>query len=224
MEKIEALRNVLESIAADHAPACLASSFGVEDMVLIDMLARHGIPVSTFTLDTGRLPEETYQLMQKTRQRYGLEIAVYFPKADSVEVYAERNGPNAFYDSVEMRQSCCQIRKVEPLSRALKGKGAWITGMRRQQSPTRSDLLDAAYDEENGLYKFNPLLDWSETEVWNYIRMQNVPYNDLHDKGYPSIGCAPCTRAITRGEDVRAGRWWWEEASGRECGLHRKKA
>ena len=224
MEKIEALRNALENIAADHAPASLASSFGVEDMVLIDMLARHGIPVSIFTLDTGRLPEETYQLMQKTRQRYGMEIEVYFPKADSVEAYAERNGPNAFYDSVELRKSCCQIRKVEPLSRALKGKGAWITGMRRQQSPTRSDLLDAVYDEENGLYKFNPLLDWSETEVWNYIRMQNVPYNDLHDRGYPSIGCAPCTRAITRGEDVRAGRWWWEEAAGRECGLHRKKA
>ncbi len=224
MEKIEALRNALENIAASHAPACLASSFGVEDMVLIDMIARHGIPVSIFTLDTGRLPEETYQLMQKTRQRYGLKIDVYFPKADSIEAYAERNGPNAFYDSVELRKTCCRIRKVEPLSRALKGKGAWITGMRRQQSPTRSDLADAVYDEDNGLHKYSPLLEWSETEVWNYIRMQNVPYNDLHDRGYPSIGCAPCTRAITRGEDIRAGRWWWEDASGRECGLHRKKA
>lgn len=224
MEKIEALRNALENIAASHAPTCLASSFGVEDMVLIDMIARHGIPVSIFTLDTGRLPEETYQLMQKTRQRYGLKIDVYFPKADSIEAYAERNGPNAFYDSVELRKTCCRIRKVEPLSRALKGKGAWITGMRRQQSPTRSDLADAVYDEDNGLHKYSPLLEWSETEVWNYIRMQNVPYNDLHDRGYPSIGCAPCTRAITRGEDIRAGRWWWEDASGRECGLHRKKA
>lgn len=224
MEKIEKLRSTLEKIASTHAPACLASSFGLEDMVLIDMISRHDIAVSVFTLDTGRLPEETYKLMQQAKERYRIDMAVYFPRSEGVEAYAEKNGPNAFYDSVELRKSCCGIRKVEPLKRALEGKGAWITGMRRQQSPTRTDLPESEFDEENGLYKYNPLLEWTETEIWNYIRMQNVPYNALHDKGYPSIGCAPCTRAIAKGEDIRAGRWWWEDTSSKECGLHRKKA
>ncbi len=218
----EKLRSTLERIAKHHAPACLASSFGLEDMVLIDMIARHGIAISVFTLDTGRLPEETYQLMQKV---FGdTKIDVYFPNQDAVAEYVGENGPNAFYDSVELRKACCRIRKVEPLRRALAGKGAWITGIRRQQSPTRGDLVEAAYDEENGLHKFNPLLEWSEKEIWNYIRAHDVPYNALHDKGYPSIGCAPCTRAITKGEDIRAGRWWWEDTSAKECGLHLKKA
>lgn len=221
---MEKLRSQLEIIARDFAPACLASSFGVEDMVLIDMIARHGIDISVFTLDTGRLPEETYQLMQKTSACYAIEIDAHFPKSGAVEDYVGKNGPNAFYGSVELRKSCCQIRKVEPLKRALAGKGAWITGMRRQQSPTRGDLLEASYDAENGLHKFNPLLEWSEQEVWNYIRMQNVPYNALHDRGYPSIGCAPCTRSIAKGEDIRAGRWWWEDPLAKECGLHRKEA
>ncbi len=224
MEKIEKLRNTLEHIVENHAPACLACSFGAEDMVLIDMVARHDIGISVFTLDTGRLHEETYRLMQEAKARYGIEIAVYFPKADAVEAYARQNGPNAFYDSVELRKSCCHIRKVEPLQRALEDKGAWITGMRRQQSPTRIDLLEAEYDEQNRLYKYNPLLEWSEKEIWNYVRMRGVPYNALHDKGFPSIGCAPCTRAIAKGEDIRAGRWWWEDTSSKECGLHRKKA
>ena len=224
MEKIEKLRSTLESIARDHAPACLASSFGVEDMVLIDVIAKHGIGISVFTLETGRLPEETYQLMQQTKDRYGLKMEAYFPQPEAIAEYVGANGPNGFYDSVELRKSCCSIRKVEPLKRALAGKGAWITGMRRQQSPTRGDLLEASFDEDNGMYKFNPLLEWSEKEVWNYIRLQNVPYNALHDKSYPSIGCAPCTRAIAKGEDIRAGRWWWEDPLAKECGLHRKKA
>ncbi len=224
MEKIEKLRNSLETIAANHAPACLACSFGVEDMVLIDMISRHNIAISVFTLDTGRLPDETYSLMQETKSRYGIEISVYFPESKAVEAYSEQNGPNAFYDSVDLRKSCCQIRKVEPLKRALQHKRAWITGLRSQQSPTRVDMRDAEYDEHNGLHKFNPLLAWSEKEIWNYVRMQNVPYNALHDKGFPSIGCAPCTRAVAKGEDIRAGRWWWEDVSSKECGLHRKKA
>lgn len=224
MEKIEKLRSTLENIASNHAPACLACSFGLEDMVLIDMISRHDIAISIFTLDTGRLHDETYRLMQQVKDRYGLDMAVYFPGADAVEAYAGKYGPNAFYDSVELRKSCCHIRKVEPLKRALEGKGAWITGMRRQQSPTRTDLLEGEYDEENRLYKYNPLLEWSEVETWNYVRMQNVPYNELHDRGFPSIGCSPCTRAISQGEDIRAGRWWWEDTSSRECGLHRKKA
>ncbi len=224
MEKIEKLRIDLEFIANNHAKACLASSFSLEDMVLIDMIARHGIPVSVFTIDTGRLPEETYSLMQKTKEQFRIDISVYFPKAQAVEAYLEANGPNAFYDSVELRRSCCEIRKVEPLSRALEGHGSWITGMRRQQSQTRTGLNASEFDAGNGLYKFNPLLEWTEAEIWNYIQLQGVPYNALHDRGYPSIGCSPCTRAITKGEDIRAGRWWWEDTSSKECGLHRKKA
>ncbi len=224
MEKVEKLRADLEQIAKNHGRAALASSFGMEDMVLIDMIARHDLDIEVFTLDTGRLPEETYALMQETKRRYGLSIEVYFPKAEAVSAYVGENGPNAFYDSVELRKGCCQVRKVEPLKRALAGCGSWITGMRRQQSPTRSDLEAAAFDGDNGLMKFNPLLEWTEKEVWNYIRMFNVPYNALHDRSYPSIGCAPCTRAIAKGEDIRAGRWWWEDALAKECGLHRKKA
>ena len=224
MDKIEKLRSDLEYIATHYGDACLASSFGLEDMVLIDMIARHDIPVSVFTLDTGRLPEETYALMQKTRDRYALHISVYFPREDAVSAYLEANGPNAFYESIELRQSCCAIRKIEPLSRALRGKGAWITGIRRQQSPSRSDLQASEYDKDNGLHKFNPLIEWREAEVRQYISMHGVPYNELHDRGFPSIGCAPCTRAIAVGEDIRAGRWWWENAATKECGLHRKKA
>lgn len=222
MEKIEKLRQTLEAISSSHAPACLACSFGVEDMVLIDMIARHKIGISAFTLDTGRLHDETYELMQLAKARYELEIAVYFPNSDDIERLSRKSGPNGFYDSVEIRKSCCRIRKVEPLKRALVGKNAWITGLRRQQSTTRSDLRAAEYDGENGLYKYNPLFEWSEEEIWNYIRMHGVPYNRLHDSGFPSIGCSPCTRAIAKGEDIRAGRWWWEDASNRECGIHRK--
>lgn len=224
MEKIEQLRSDLEFVATNHAKACLASSFSPEDMVLIDMIARHHIPVSVFTIDTGRLPEETYSLMQKVRDQYRLDLSVYFPNAESVEAFLEANGPNAFYASVDLRRSCCSIRKVEPLSRALEGKSAWVTGMRRQQSQTRDGIKASEFDLEYGLYKFNPLLEWTEAEIWDYIKLQSVPYNELHDRGYPSIGCAPCTRAITKGEDIRAGRWWWEDASSKECGLHRKKA
>ncbi|MDE2228920.1 MAG: phosphoadenylyl-sulfate reductase [Alphaproteobacteria bacterium] len=211
---------LLRTIVGDHAPAVLAASFGAEDMVLIDLIARHGLLIGVFTLDTGRLPEETYSLMHSTARRYRIPVAVFSPETADVERYVAAHGPNAFYDSQALRQQCCFIRKVKPLKRALAGNRAWITGQRREQSVTRRDLPTREWDAEHGLDKFNPLADWSQDEVWAYIRRHAVPYNALHDRGYPSIGCAPCTRAIGPGEDVRAGRWWWESAEHRECGLH----
>jgi len=210
----------LRAVARDHASAALASSFGAEDMVLTDMIDRHGLEIGIFTLDTGRLPEETYRLMAQTRERYRVALTVYAPEAPAVEAYVTDNGSNAFYESVMLRRECCYIRKVRPLKRALAGRSAWITGQRREQSPTRHDLPFEEWDAENGLTKFNPLAEWSGEEVWAYIRLHSVPTNALHDAGYASIGCAPCTRAIKSGEDERAGRWWWEEPQHKECGLH----
>jgi phosphoadenosine phosphosulfate reductase len=192
-------------------------------MVLTDLILKHAPKIEIFTLDTGRLPAETYDLIGKIKEHYGLNIRVYFPEATAVEAYVNQNGLNAFYESVDLRKSCCHIRKVEPLRRALKGKKAWITGMRREQAVSRQNLAESEFDADNGLQKFNPLIDWTEKEVWNYIRTNKIPYNALHDKFYPSIGCAPCTRSVTPGEDVRAGRWWWEQENGKECGLHVRK-
>ena len=209
--------------AAGMQPATFSSSFGAEDMVLLDLIQRHQLPITTFTLDTGRLPEETYQLMQAVETRYGRVVEVLFPDAQRVQQLVATQGINGFYDSVEKRKACCGVRKVEPLARALKGKAAWVTGMRAAQSVTRADLPARAPDAQYQLIKFNPLHDWSETDVWDYLREHNVPTNALHARGYASIGCAPCTRAITVGEDVRAGRWWWENADTKECGLHARK-
>ena len=209
--------------AAGMQPATFSSSFGAEDMVLLDLIQRHQLPITTFTLDTGRLPEETYQLMQAVETRYGRVVEVLFPDAQRVQQLVATQGINGFYDSVEKRKACCGVRKVEPLARALKGKAAWVTGMRAAQSVTRADLPARAPDAEYQLIKFNPLHDWSETDVWDYLREHNVPTNALHARGYASIGCAPCTRAITVGEDIRAGRWWWENADTKECGLHARK-
>ncbi len=200
-----------------------ANSFGAEDMVLTDLILKNALPISIFSLDTGRLPVETYDLMAETEKHYNTRLNVYFPKLDTVEQYVKSNGINAFYESIELRKACCHMRKVEPLQRALAGKKAWVTGMRAAQATTRASLPVQEYDEGNQLDKFNPLSSWSEQEVWAYIRMFNVPYNKLHDQFYPSIGCAPCTRAIAMGEDVRAGRWWWEDPTSKECGLHVKK-
>lgn len=205
---------------APYAPAAFATSFGAEDMVLTDLIAKHAPWMEIFTLDTGRLPEETYRLMQETRERYHLPIQVYFPEHGTVERYVREHGPNAFYESQELRKSCCHMRKVEPLQRALRGKGAWVTGMRREQALSRQDLAIREWDATHELPKFNPLADWHHEEVWDYIRDFEVPYNRLHDQGYPSIGCAPCTRAISPSQDIRAGRWWWENPDTRECGLH----
>ena len=214
--------SVLRRIVSADSPAALASSFGAEDMVLIDLIGRHVLPVHVFTLDTGRLHEETYELIDRVRRHYGLKIAVYTPQPEPLAAYVEANGVNAFRESVELRQECCAIRKTAPLARALAGKRAWITGLRRAQAETRGEVELEEYDSVHGLKKFNPLVEWSERQVWEYLRGHGVPYNPLHDRGYPSIGCAPCTRAIEPGEDVRAGRWWWEDREHKECGLHRR--
>lgn len=206
--------------AAERRPAALAASFGAEDMVLIDLATRHRLPIEVFTLDTGRLPEETQSLIHATSRRYRIAITVIAPDAADVERYVATHGPNAFYDSQTLRLECCFMRKVQPLRRALAGKGAWITGQRRAQAISRRALPLEEWDADHGLHKFNPLADWSDDIVWQYIRHHGVPYNALHDRGYPSIGCAPCTRAIGPGEDIRAGRWWWESDEHRECGLH----
>jgi phosphoadenosine phosphosulfate reductase len=210
----------LERVAEEFSPAVFASSLAAEDMVLTDLILKAGLPIGIFSLETGRLHKETLGMVERVQERYGYEIALYRPVQATVDAYVVKKGINAFYDSVELRKECCQIRKVEPLGRALKGKKAWVTGQRRAQSATRSDLSVQEYDGSHSMEKFNPLADWSEQEVWDYIRANDVPYNPLHDQGYPSIGCEPCTRAIQPGEDVRAGRWWWENPDSKECGLH----
>jgi phosphoadenosine phosphosulfate reductase len=198
----------------------LATSFGAEDQVLTDMLWRLGKKIRFITLDTGRLPQETYNVMDETRQKYGVDIEIYFPESEQVEMMVRQHGPNLFYHSIENRKLCCQVRKVLPLRRALAGMDAWICGLRKEQSVTRQELATIAWDEQFGLFKICPLASWSQEDVWDYIRQNHVPYHPLHDKGYPSIGCVPCTRAIETDEDIRAGRWWWESPEHKECGLH----
>lgn len=220
--KTLAVQQILADIATGFSPATFASSLGAEDMVLTDLIVKSGLPIEIFSLDTGRLPLETYDLMAAVQQHYGLKLKVFFPQGTAVETLVRTHGINAFYESVDQRKACCHVRKVEPLQRALAGRKAWITGLRAQQATTRSGLPVRAFDAGNGLEKFNPLHDWTEKEVWAYIQHHAVPYNALHDRFYPSIGCAPCTRAISLGEDVRAGRWWWENPESKECGLHVK--
>ena len=218
-EVVELLRRV----ARDYSPAALATALGPESMVLVDLIAKERLPIVVFTIDTGRLPAETYELLARTSQHYasaGLRIEVYFPRQESVEQYVNAHGINAFYDSVQMRRRCCEIRKVEPLRRALAGRRAWITGVRADQADSRSNLGVQHFDRERGIEKFNPLIDWTARDVWSYLHAHGVPYNRLHDQFYTSIGCAPCTRPVTPGEDPRAGRWWWEQGEVKECGLH----
>jgi phosphoadenosine phosphosulfate reductase len=217
---ITALECTLDRIAHEFAPATLASSLSAEDMVLTDAIARAGLPVVIFVLDTGRLHADTLQLIQQIRGTYGIAVSVHGPNPDAVSEYVAANGRDAFYGSLELRQRCCHIRKVEPLARALKGKRAWITGQRREHSEGRAQLPEREYDNVHGLEKFNPLAAWSEADVWNAIRARRIPYNRLYDQGYRSIGCAPCTRPLLPGEAVRAGRWWWEQPGHTECGLH----
>lgn len=202
----------------------LASSFGAEDVVLMDMMAKIDIDKAyVFTLGIGRLPYETYDVWDAFRKKYPqLKIEMFFPDTKAVEDMVNKYGPNLFYESIELRKLCCDVRKVEPLNRALAKLDAWITGLRREQAVTRGSINKVENDTAFNLIKFNPLSDWSEEDVWNYIRQNNVPYNTLHDKNYPSIGCAPCTRAVKEGEDIRAGRWWWEQPDQKECGLHAK--
>ncbi len=200
----------------------LSTSMGIEDQVLTQMLASINKEANIFTLDTGRLFPETYDLIERTSSKYGINIKVYFPNSAEVEEMVNKKGINLFYYSVENRKECCGIRKIKPLQRAFANLDAWICGLRRDQSVTRADMQLVEWDENNGLIKINPLIDWTEEEVWSYAREHGIPYNVLHDKGFPSIGCQPCTRAIEPGEDVRAGRWWWENPDTKECGLHKR--
>jgi phosphoadenosine phosphosulfate reductase len=223
-DKITDLEKALTHIASTVPSAALASSLSMEDQILVDVIARLGLPLAVFTLNTGRLHRETLAVVDATKIRYGLKIALFEPVQESVLHYVSAYGENAFYDSVDMRKACCNIRKVEPLRRALKGREAWITGQRREQSVTRAELPAQEHDSTHNMRKFNPLADWTAEDVNHYIKRYAVPVNALHAKNYPSIGCEPCTRAIKPGENDRAGRWWWENADSKECGLHIKTA
>ncbi|MBM3360234.1 MAG: phosphoadenylyl-sulfate reductase [Betaproteobacteria bacterium] len=222
VEKSKNVISLIEKNIEKYDSITFANSLGAEDMVLVDLIQNNKLNVEIFSIDTGRLPSETYNLIQKVEDKYQFKIKLYFPNQEKIENYVNTNGINAFYNSLDLRKSCCAIRKVEPLNRALKNKKAWITGMRQEQSQTRQTLQEEEFDEVHQSQKLNPLSSWSEVEIWAYIKIHDVPYNTLHDQFYPSIGCAPCTRAISEGEDVRAGRWWWEDPQNKECGLHVK--
>lgn len=197
-----------------------STSFGWEDQVITDLIFRNDIPIEVFTLETGRLFPETYYVWNRTLEIYQKKIHAYFPQAEALQEMVDHKGPSSFYESVENRKECCHIRKIEPLKRALKGNKIWVTGIRAEQSVNRHDMSNIEWDEGNQLLKFHPLFQWTLDQVKDYIKTNHVVYNALHDKGFPSIGCAPCTRAVREGEDFRAGRWWWEDQSKKECGLH----
>ena len=222
LESLSAEEILAWAFRAYHPRIALACSFQAEESVLIDMMHRlRGSDFRIFTLDTGRLNQETYDCMDAIRERYGVRVEVFFPDAARVEEMARAHGLNLFYKSVDFRKLCCGIRKVEPLGRALENLDAWLTGLRREQAVTRGGVPKVEIDKDHGgIIKINPLADWSHEQVWDYVRKNNLPYNKLHDQGYPSIGCDPCTRPIKPGEDMRAGRWWWENPETKECGLH----
>ncbi|VVE17414.1 Thioredoxin-dependent 5'-adenylylsulfate reductase [Pandoraea morbifera] len=221
LDEMEAvLAERLARIAGAHRNVKFASSLAAEDMLITHVILRQQLPITVFTLNTGRLHDETLGMIDTIRARYGYDVAQYTPSAKAVEEYVSAHGANAFYESVDLRKACCQIRKVEPLGRALADADAWLTGQRREQSVTRGELAFAEHDEARGIAKYNPIFDWTEAQVWAYLTARDVPVNPLHARGYPSIGCEPCTRAIRPGEDSRAGRWWWESRDSKECGLH----
>ena len=201
----------------------LSTSLSAEDQALTDMMLGVNPQARIFSLDTGRLFPETYALLDKTNLHYGIKIEVFCPQTEALQEMVSTQGINLFYESIEKRHLCCQVRKLEPLSRAFRTLDAWVCGLRRGQSVTRNDMRRVEWDERHGLLKINPLIDWSEEQVWAYVREHRVPYNKLHDQGFPSIGCQPCTRAVKPGEDIRSGRWWWEDPQHRECGLHIKE-
>jgi phosphoadenosine phosphosulfate reductase len=214
---------LLRQAAAEHpGQVVLANSLGAEDMVLTDLIARHQLPIAIGTLETGALNPETLALVPQIEARYGLTVELYRPVQEAVVKFVRDHGEKAMYQSIELRKACCQVRKLEPLSRMLQGRSAWVTGLRREQSANRG-AMPAVETEANGRVKFNALVEWTWNDVWHYIASHDVPYNALHDQFMPSIGCAPCTRAIAVGEEFRAGRWWWEDESAKECGLHVKK-
>ena len=221
-EKTATLKQRLHQIADSHQDARFASSLAVEDMVITDVIACENLDIAIFTLDTGLLHQDTLNLLDNLTKVYPhLQIERFQPIADEVARYEEEKGKFAFYESVALRRECCHIRKIEPLNRAIQGADAWLTGQRREQSVTRIALPFAEQDQSRGIDKYNPIFDWSETDVWAYILANNVPYNALYHQGFPSIGCDPCTRQVKQGEDIRAGRWWWESKDSKECGLHK---
>ena len=217
--KIDASLDILRAAVRDYGKVVYSSSLGAESIVLTDLIWKHVPAIGIFTLDTGRLPEETVNLIERLERRYNQRIRVYYPDPASLEALVAKNGINGFFNSVENRIACCHVRKVEPFRRAVQGAGAWITGVRHEQSATRAQARAVDFDEANGLAKISPILEWTHEDVWGYIRANKLPYNPLHDKGYPSIGCAPCTRAVEPGADSRSGRWWWENTDSKECGL-----
>jgi phosphoadenosine phosphosulfate reductase len=219
-QKAAAVREHLIAAVRQYGRVVYSNSLGAEAMVLTDIIWTHVPEIDVFSIDTGRLPEETYELLEKLQRRYKRSLRVVYPDAQALEKLVAAQGVNGFYHSLDARLACCQVRKVEPFKRAIAGYSAWITGVRREQSATRAQAQPIEWDEPNGLYKISPILDWTEEQIWQYIRARKLPYNSLHDKQYPSIGCSPCTRAIQPGENRRAGRWWWEQPESRECGLH----
>lgn len=218
--KVEALESLLINASQEFKSLRLASSLAAEDNVLFDVVARLKLSISVFSLNTGRLHAETLAVADQLLKKYGFAPEWYEPQKADVQAYVTQKGKDAFYESVDLRKECCNIRKVEPLARALQSADGWITGQRQAQAATRTALAQREFDQSRGIEKFNPLADWSEADVWTYIKEYEVPVNTLHFKGFPSIGCEPCTRAITVGEDIRSGRWWWEDPSSKECGLH----
>lgn len=217
LSNVEALRTLANLFPGE---VVFSTSLGYEDQVITDLILANEIPIKIFTLDTGRMFSETYSVWKKTNDRYATKLEAYFPDRTAEEALMTTKGPYSFYDSVENRKECCGIRKVEPLNRALKGQKIWITGIRAEQSANRQSMPQLEWDAAHDLFKFHPLMDWTFEEVKQYVKDNNVPYNPLHDRGFVSIGCQPCTRAIQEGEDFRAGRWWWEDNSKKECGLH----
>jgi phosphoadenosine phosphosulfate reductase len=218
--KAAAVRELLAATVREHGKVVYANSLGAEAMVLTDIIFTDVPGIDVVSIDTGRLPEETYELLEKIQRRYKKPIRVLYPDGAAVEQLVSTQGINAFFHSQEARLACCNVRKIVPFKRVIQGYAAWVTGVRREQSKTRSEGQSIEWDAQHGLQKISPLLDWTEEQIWAYIRARKLPYNSLHDKQYPSIGCAPCTRAVLPGEDNRAGRWWWENAESRECGLH----
>ena len=226
-ERAEDSISQLRRAVAEFKNVCYANSLGSESMVLTDLIWG-SVPeidpkIEIFSIDTGRLYPETYDLIDRMQQRYGRTLTIYYPKAEELEGWVGKNGINGFRDGLDQRRGCCEVRKVQPFRRAISGRSAWITGIRRGQSASRALAAPVEWDGVYGLHKVSPLLEWSENEIWDYIRRKRLPYNTLHDSGFPSIGCAPCTRAVQPGEDERSGRWWWERSDSRECGLHPRR-
>jgi phosphoadenosine phosphosulfate reductase len=217
--KINASVELLRAAVRDYSKVVYSNSLGAESMVLTDLIWTQVPEIEIFTLDTGRLPEETINLIERLERRYQRRMRIYYPDPATLEALVAKNGINGFYNGIDERQSCCHVRKVEPFRRAVQGAGAWVTGVRYEQSATRALAQAVDFDAANGLHKISPILDWTHDDVWNYIRAHKLPYNPLHDQGYPSIGCAPCTRAVEPGADSRSGRWWWENTDSKECGL-----